>query len=93
MSYDLVMFKAVPGEDPEEAALRDFSELPAFPPNPEAETLKRRIAEALISQNSHLEIFPFDFKVIAESQKISVEAARGRYRHIELNGPDDGNGI
>ena len=43
--------------------------------------------------NPSLEPFSFGFAEIAQSESISIEEARVRWRHIELNGRDDGNGI
>ena len=58
-----------------------------------AETRKRRVKDALTNMNPHLEEFVFNYEVMANSLGITPTEARQRYRHIELNGPDDGNGI
>ena len=62
-------------------------------PNLAKEQQKERLAALLRETNPVLEPFEFGFAAIAESQGISEEEARIRWRHIELNGPDDGNGI
>ena len=93
MSYDFRLFKRRPGEDPYVTAQRDSEEFPDSPPDPQKEALKRRVADALIAHNSKLEVFQFGYEEIAKFQKITVEQARLKYRHLELNGPEDGNGI
>jgi hypothetical protein len=94
MSYDLKLFKPVAGEDPYVTAQRDSDEFAVSPLDPQKEALKRKVAEALIACNPKLEIFEFGYEEIAKFQKITVEEARLKYRHLELNGPDeDSNGI
>ena len=51
------------------------------------------IADALIKLNPKLEIFPFGFQELAEMEGISEDEAKIKFRHLELNGADDGNGI
>ena len=56
--------------------------------------MKRRVADALIAHNPKLEVFQFGYEEIAEFEKITVKQARRKYRHLELNGPEEGtNGI
>lgn len=62
-------------------------------PTLEKESRKRSIAEALINLNPQLEIFPFGFRELAEMEGISEDEAKIKFRHLELNGADDGNGI
>jgi hypothetical protein len=49
---------------------------------------KRVIVDALMKADPSLEVFQFGFEEIAKFQKISVEEAKLRFRHMELNGPD-----
>lgn len=93
MSYDFILFKPRAGEDPLITAQREPEEFPDSPPDPQKEALKRRVADALIAHNPELEIFQFGYEEIAKYDKITVEEARLKYRHLELNGPEDGNGI
>jgi hypothetical protein len=94
MSYDIRLFKPRPHEDPLVTARTEADEdFPLTPPDPEKETLKRRVAAALIAASPLLQSYEFDYEAIAKFRKISVEEARLQYRHIELNGPDNGNGI
>ena len=105
MSYDIRLFQPRPGEDPLVTARREAgADTEASPPDPAREALKERIAAALQAANPRLERFAFDYAAIARSRGISEEAARpsGRpsvprarrdARHIELNGPEDSNGI
>lgn len=94
MSYDFRLFKSRAGEDALVPAKADSDGLPTTPPDPQKEALKRRVADALIAHNPQLHVFQFDYDVVAKSQKISVEEARLKFRHLELNGPEeDCNGI
>ena len=96
MSYDISCFPVVPGEDPlqtyEALCERDGEQEPG-PPDPEREKRKRAIADALMNKNPALEPFTFQHGEIVAIEGISVEDAQLCYRHIELNGPYDGNGI
>lgn len=94
MSYDYRLFKRCPGEDPHVTAQRDSEDFANTPPDPQKEALKRKVADALIAHNPKLKIFQFDYDETARLRKISVEEARLKYRHLELNGPQEGsNGI
>jgi hypothetical protein len=86
MSYDFMLFKPRPGEDPAETAQRDVEEWPSSaPPDPEKEALKRRVANALMAFDSKLKIHQFDYQQIAKTRKISLEQARLQFRHLELD--------
>lgn len=97
MSYDLYLFRPKAGVDPLETAEQLFSEgseeINPGLPQPEKEKQKRDLADALIKLNPELEVFPFDFQAIAKLQSITEDEARLRFRHLELNGAEDGNGI
>ncbi len=94
MSYDFRLFQRKAGEDPLVTAHADSDGLPTTPPDPQKEALKHRVADALIARNPRLEIFQFDYDAVAKTLRVSVEDARLKYRHLELNGPSDGtNGI
>ena len=94
MSYDFRLFKRRAGEDPHVTAKRNAEESTTTPADPQKEALKRRVADALIAHNPKLEVFQFNYDAIAKHEKISVEQARLRYRHLELNGPEeDSDGI
>lgn len=94
MSYDFHLFRPRAGEDPYVTAQRDSEEFADSPPDPQKEALKRRVADVLIAHNPKLEVFQFGYEEIAKFEKITVEQARLKYRHLELNGPeDDCNGI
>jgi hypothetical protein len=97
MSYDLHLFKPETGVDPLETVERlfaeDADEINPGLPQPEKESRKRALADALIKLNPELEVFTFGFKEIAESEGISEAEARSKFRHLELNGPEGGNGI
>ena len=97
MSYDLYLLRPEAGVDPLDTVEKLFSEeseeINPGLPQPEKEKRKRDLADALIKLNPEREVFPFGFKEIAEMEGISKEEARIKYRHLELNGAEDGNGI
>jgi hypothetical protein len=94
MSYDLRLFKTKLGEEPEVTARHDSEGLPSSPPDSEKEELKRKVTAALMVYNPRLQPFKFVYEDVAKSQKISVEEAKLKFRHIELNGPrENTNGI
>jgi hypothetical protein len=97
MSYDFRLFLPEPGVDPLVTA-QDVREDESLAVNPGAivpakEARKRSLAEALIQSDPDLTIFQFGFNQIAEFEGISIEEAKQRYRHFELNGRADGPGI
>lgn len=94
MSYDFRLCLPQAGRSPEEIATADEEELGVTDPVPAKEERKRRISAALIARNPRLEPFAFGFDEIARLEKITVEEAKKKYRHIELNGPlEESNGI
>jgi hypothetical protein len=97
MSYDFRLFLPQPGVDPLVTAQvepdEESDEINPGPPVPAKEARKRAIADALNKADPSLEVFQFGFDEIAKFQKISVDEARLRFRHMELNGPEGGPGI
>jgi hypothetical protein len=96
MSYDIYLFKPDSGEAAEEAFERLFDEDDddnRNPPSPEGDALKERLTDRLSKANPLLERFQFDYIAIAKSLKTTEEEARLQWRNIELNSPEDGNGI
>ena len=97
MSYDFWLFEPIPDEDQLTTAIRlmeeSEQELDARDPDPKAEVRKKALATAIIRQNPEIRPFSLQYDQIAEIQKITVEEARKKFRYIELNGPEDGNGI
>lgn len=96
MSYDIYLFKPRDGESVDEAYERvvdEAEEEDKGPPDAEKEALKERLAKALVDANPELERFVFDYAAVAKSLKTTEEDALRQFRHIELNGPEDGNGI
>jgi len=97
MSYDLYLLSPVPGEEPLKTAHAkcavESDVINPGPPRGDAETRKRHLMQELVAENPALEPFQFGYAEIARTHGFSEEEARVRYRHIELNGPDDGNGI
>ena len=72
---------------------RETDEINPGPPVLEKEKRKQQLAAALIRENPQLVPFPFGYAMIAAKYGYTEAVARVRYRHIELNGPDEGNGI
>jgi hypothetical protein len=64
-------------------------ELNPGPPSAEKEARKRKIVEAIRRTGIELEVFERDFEALAAKDGITVEAARARHRHIELNPVDE----
>ena len=99
MSYDLHLFRPESGVEPLETVERlldadeETDEINPGLPVPEKEESKRALAQALINLNPQLEIFEFGFKEIAEMEGITQDEAHIKFRHLELNGAEDGNGI
>ena len=97
MSYDLHLIPKRRDVDILSAARalldREEHELNPGPPVPEKEARKARLAGALMKASPQLSVFEFSYSSIAARQHITEEEARTRYRHIELNGPEDGRGI
>lgn len=93
MSYEFHLFAACPGEDPLATAQGKTDDLPSNPPDPAIEAQKHRMAVAFITLNSRLRHAPFDHEALARFSGWSVADAHLRYRHIELTGPHDGNGV
>lgn len=97
MSYDFRLFSRQPGVDPRVTAQSDTDEesdeINPGPPVPAKDARKRAIADALMKADPSLEVAQFGFEEIAKFQKISVEEAKIQFRHLELDGPEDGPGI
>ena len=97
MSYDIYLFEPIPGKDHTETIdyhLNDEAEdINPGPPDEATEEKKKIVANSLLSFNNDLEIFQFGFDEIAKIENISIDDAKIKYRHLEINGPDDGNGI
>jgi hypothetical protein len=88
MSYDIYCYRSQTGKpDLEEA--QSILESEEEGNNSQAEPgSKEKIAKALIAFNPRLEIFVFDYEEIAKRQGITVEQAKEKHNHIELNTPE-----
>jgi hypothetical protein len=97
MSYDFRLFMSQPGVDPLVTAQSETGdedeEINLGPAVPAKEARKQSIAAALMNVNPAMQIFQFGFKEIARRQSITLEEAKERFRHLELNGSEDSNGI
>ena len=93
MSYDFRLCLPRAGRSREEIAYADAEDLGGTDPVLAKEERKKRVADALMAQNSALKPFVFGFEAIAKFEKITVEEVKKKHRHIELNGSEEGNGI
>jgi len=93
MSYDFRLCLPQNGKTLEEVANGDSDSLEGGEIELAKEERKRQIAHDLLLKNPKLEVFSFEFEKIAEFEKISVDEARKKYRHIELNDLAKNNGI
>jgi hypothetical protein len=97
MSYDFHLVQRSTSNDPlaEARSLleQDNEDINPGPPSPEKEERKAKLAKLLIESNPNLTPFEFGFADIAKKYGWTEEEARVKFRHIELNGPEDSNGI
>lgn len=94
MSYDLWLFELAPGADEGERARRclgalDEQVLTIRPLDPEKERRKQALAAAIRAANPAYAPAAFDYDALARWEKLTLEAVRAKYRHVELNGPGD----
>jgi len=97
VSYDLQLFEPPPGTDPLVAARAaldvDIESVNPGPVDSKREAWKEVLASALLAADPVLERFRFDYPEIAKLRGLSEEEARREFRHIELNAPENGNGL
>jgi hypothetical protein len=97
MSYDLWSFPVASGEDPLVVAQRlqaaEEGESTPGDADPAMEARKKALADAIIAQNPEMKPFALQYDQIAEMEKITVEEAKKRFRYIELDAGEGGNGI
>lgn len=97
MSYDLFLFRPKPNVDllktVEQLYENESEEINPGLPTGENEKQKHALAQTLINLNPQLEIFKFGFKEIADMEGITEGEARVKFRHLELNSADNGNGV
>jgi hypothetical protein len=96
MSYDLWSFPVPSGEDPLEMVQRFMEaeeDAEVLDPDPAKEARKRILAERIVAGNPKMEPFVLQYEQIAEMQKITVAEAKRKYRYIELDCGEGGNGV
>jgi hypothetical protein len=93
MSYDFHLFRPEPGVDPLVTAEQGSAGEYPGRRNPEKEVRNRAVAAALLQLNPALEISEADPDMLAELHGVAREEAEGYFPDIEINTPDDGNGI
>ncbi|HKP62749.1 MAG TPA: hypothetical protein VJV78_38700 [Polyangiales bacterium] len=91
VSYDLYFLRVEDSADPQ-SFLEELGERPAASTF-EDQARKQTVVDALRRVDPALEPFPFDYEEIAKALGTTVEEARQTHSHVELNGPDDGNGV
>ncbi len=91
MSYDFLLFKARPGEDPLETAQReaDFS----TPPNPQYEVINRRVTDALVAHNPRLEVSEHDSVDLERMLNLTSHAEYFPRKYTELNDSSNEFGV
>jgi len=87
------MFARKPNEDPLALALRESPEFSESPPDPASEARKHHLADALKRLHPYLMRFHFNYEEIAIFEKITVEQASAKYRHIKLTDSREGKGV
>ena len=97
MSYDFCLVPAGEGDPAPRARewLRESEtgELNPGARDPAKEERKEALAWTVGELGLGYERFQFNHVEIASLRKITLEEARERFRHIELNGPLDGSGV
>ena len=97
MSYEFMSFSPVSGEDPKTTKDRlteqQEMEAKATDPAPQVEARMKMLADAIMSCNPQITPFALQHDQIAELEHIIIEEANNKFRYIELNSPDEGNGI
>jgi GNAT superfamily N-acetyltransferase len=93
LGYDFRLFLPRADEEPLVTARRAVANDAAAPADAQKEARKRQIADALLTRLPSLQLYQFPYHQIASFEGISFEQARDKYRHLELNSPDGGNGI
>jgi hypothetical protein len=97
LSYDLYLVQAPPAASDAEIAhlalVAAETDLPSAPLDGSSRRNRDVLVDAVRAANPSLEPFAFDFAAIAKSEGITADEARERFQHVELNGPEDGNGI
>ena len=92
-SYELCLSRPCSEGTHRVPAPRTAADFSSAPPDARKEALKRRVAEQLLAHHPTLQLFQFPYDKIAQFEKLSLEETRRKYRHLELNGPEDGNGV
>ena len=94
MSYDIYCYKSKSIKpNIEEARAIIENEEKSFNISQEQEAIMEKIAESLIEYNPRLKRFKLDYDEIVKTRKISMDEAKRLFNYIELNPPDDDNGI
>jgi ribosomal protein S18 acetylase RimI-like enzyme len=92
-TYAFRLFMPRAGEEPLARAQREALDYADTPPDEQKESRKRQLADALMARISGLQLYQFPYHQIACFERISIEQARCRHRHLELNSPEGGHGI
>ena len=92
MTYDLYSYRHSTKTPSTEEAISVISseEDSTFRDDKEAREIKEKIAGLILELNPKLERFQIDYEQVCKTQDISMEEARARLNHIELN-PLDGD--
>lgn len=89
MSYDIFCYKSITGiPDQDEADAVIEADNIKLTKIERSTTAKFAIVKALTQFNPRLETFEFDYDEIARLTTTTIEEAKNRFDHIELNTPD-----
>ncbi len=93
LSYELKLFRVMPGERPQISGRNNPTDYDTRPPDPQKEALKQRVVVALATRHPRLKVCQLPLEQIAQFEKISIDQARSKYRHLEISDPESGNGL
>jgi hypothetical protein len=94
MSYDIFCYRSKQGKpDLDEADAVIESDGDRWSKRDKDPATKLAIVKALIEYNSRLEAFDFEYGEIAKLTETTIEAAKNKFDHIELNTPDGDTAI
>lgn len=89
MSYDLYCYKSKIGKpDEEEASSVIETDSEKWTKKEKDPAAKLAIVKALTAYNPRLEAFDFDYGEIAKLTATTIEQAKNKFDHIEINSPE-----
>lgn len=94
LNYLIYLFTPPVGGDPWAMAMAGPpQDVDPGPIDASAEIAKQKLVTALNALDATLGVFPFKHEELARFAEVTVEEAQRRWRHLELNAPNEGTGI